>query len=174
MHVRVVRRSCVVLTMLVAFAVGFPSAAGAHGGEVVYAARVDGFDVEATDRVLEDRDGLIYALAVHDAAMGLPVEDADVRVTAWADGQMVGDPRAARYFSGRYQALIPDDGVGSVELEVSIVADGETTSFSHAVAGSGAGSSRRWLPVVLGVGGVALLVVRLVWRRRHRSIAMTH
>lgn len=172
MRVSVVRRSCVVLTMLVAFAVGVPSAAGAHGGEVVYAGRVDGFDVEASDRVLEGGDGLLYALVVHDAATGLPVAGADVRVTAWVDGRMIGAPRAARYFSGRYQAQIPDGGVGSVELEVSIVADGGTTSFSHVVAGSGAGSSQRWIPVVLGVGGVAVLGVRYVWHRRRRSVAI--
>lgn len=137
--------------------------ARAHGGELVYSGRVGPYYLEITDRVLETGEGLLYTLILRNGATGLPVDGADVSVTAQVGDRSVG-PRRAQYFGNQYQVLIRDDGADTVEVSVTIEAPPGTTSFRHEIAGSGAG--RSWLPaLVLAAGGMVVIGSEL--RRRH-------
>lgn len=138
--------------------------ARAHGGEIVYSGPVGPYYVEVTDRVLETGEGLLYTLIVRNSATELPVDGADVSVTARFDENTVG-PRSANYFANQYQVLIPDDGADTVEVSVTIDAPPGTTSFRHEIAGSGAGGITTLLPSLL-LAAAGTLAIGLHLRRR--------
>ena len=136
-----------------------------HGGELVYSGRVGPYYLEVTDRVLETGEGLLYTLTLRNGLTGLPVDGADVSITARFGDRTFG-PRRAQYFGNQYQLLIADDGANTVEVSVTIDAPPGTASFQHEIAGSGAGSN--WLPGLV-LAGVGILVIGLELRRRVRK-----
>lgn len=142
--------------------------ARAHGGELVYSGQVGPYYVEVTDRVLETGEGLLYTLTIRNSATGLPVDGADVSITAQFDDRAVA-LRRPQYFGNQYQVVIPDDGADIVEVTATIDAPPGTASFRHEIAGSGVGSN--WL-LGIALAAAGLLAVGFELRRRrvrHRS-----
>lgn len=157
-----------VISIVIVVLSAIAPAAWAHGGEVVYSGEVGRFYVEITDRVVETGEGLLYTMIVRDPATGLPVDGANVQVTATAGDRQVG-PKQATYFGNQYQVLIPDPGVDSWQVDVLIEADVGIERFQHEIAGVGAGGGwTLWAPILLaGVG--TLVIARLLTRRRRRG-----
>lgn len=163
------RRVGLVIAIVVIVVGAIAPAARAHGGEVVYSGEVGQFYVEITDRVVETGEGLLYTMIVRDPATELPVDGANVQVTATAGDRQVG-PKQATYFGNQYQVLIPDPGVASWQVEVLIEADVGIERFQHEIAGVGGGGDwTRWVPVLLASVGALVIIARLLTRRRRRG-----
>lgn len=141
--------------------------ARAHGGEVVYSGPVGPYDVIVTDSILDTGEGLVYTLTVRDRSTELPVDGADVLISARFDGDTFG-PRSAQYFANQYQVLIPDDRADTVEVTATINGPSGTATLRHEVAGSGGGGNSRLVSVLL-VGVGALAIALDLQRRRGRA-----
>lgn len=142
--------------------------AGAHGGKLVYSGEVGPYYVEVSDRVLETGDGLLYSMVVRNRETELPVDGAEVTVTARSDNRTVG-PRSATYFGNQYQVLIEDGGADAVEVSATIDARAGTTAFQHEIAGSGSGGAPVLASLLLAAGGVLALGVPFLRRRVRQS-----
>lgn len=143
----------------------------AHGGEVVFTGRIDGFDIEVTDRVVPTQrggEGILYTVTVRDVSSGLPVDAADVSVTAMAGSETVV-PRTATYFGNQYQVLIPDPGVSSWDVRTTIRSDSGATAFEHQIAGAAPSHLATRAGLALGVSGGAVLLAVSIRRRRRAS-----
>lgn len=126
--------------------------------------------VQITDRVVETGEGLLYTMIVRDPATGLPVDGANVQISATSRDRQVG-PKQATYFGNQYQVLIPDPGVASWQVDVLIEADVGIERFQHEIAGVGAGGDwTLWAPFLLASVGALMIIARL-WIRRRRGEA---
>jgi len=137
--------------------------AEAHDGKPEYIDEIDGYYVEVSDDVIP-ATGLMYTLLLRDLDPALPVDDADVEITARA-GDSVFGPASTVRFANAYSLLIPDDGEEEWTIDVRVERPGRrVTSFSHSMVGIGGTEGRSWwasplalaaawtLPVVLYVG----------------------
>lgn len=164
-------RRTVVMTVMLALltAVGAMPAL-AHGGDVTYTGQVGPFYVEARDWVLESGEGVLYTLMIREGNGGLPVDGADVSVTATFDGQRFG-PRTATNFANQYQLAIPDDRAATIQVHVAIAADSRRATFSQQIAGSGDTGPAWWLPALrwgLAVLGPVVFAVAAFRRKAAR------
>lgn len=144
--------------------------ARAHGGEVVYTGPVGPYHVIVTDRVLAAEQQLLYTLTVRDLATELPVDGADVSITARFADRTFG-PRPAQYFGNQYQVLIPDEGAETIEVSLMIDGPAGTAAFQHEIAGSGGGGSgnSRLASLLLVLAGASAIAFDLYRRRRGRT-----
>lgn len=114
-------------------------------------------------------EGLLYTVTLREASPGLPLDGADVSVVALAGSTTVG-PRAATYAGNQYQVFIPDPGVRSWDVRTTIRSDSGATAFQHRIAGAAPSQTANRVALALGgVGGVVLLAVWIIRRRRRVS-----
>ncbi len=152
----------------------------AHGGRIVYQATVGGYQIEAHDRVITRTDGqaILYGFFLRDATRQLPVDGAEVTVTATSGPHTVG-PTQATSFGNQYQVVIPDPGVSRWQLHIVIDGPAGQVSVDHPIDGAAVGASgaggHDWHRTVVWVlallGSVALVGGEIfrVRRRRHST-----
>lgn len=119
------------------------TAATAHDGETEFIAEIDGYYVEVTDNIVPEA-GLFYTLFLRRLDRGLPVDDANVEITAHTDTTTLGPTPTAR-LANAYSVLIPDNGVAEWTIDVRIehTAYG-VTAFSHPLRGVAADDEPWW------------------------------
>ena len=106
-------------------------------------AEIDGYYVEASDEVIP-ATGLMYTLLLRDLDRGLPVDDAEVEITARAGERVVGPTSTVR-FANAYSVLIPDDGQDEWTADVRIARPSRgVTTFSHTIVGISGDDGTVW------------------------------
>ena len=145
------------------------TAAGAHDGEPEYIDEIDGYYVEASDEVIP-ATGLMYTLLLRDLDRGLPVDDAEVEITARAGERVVGPTSTVR-FANAYSVLIPDDGQDEWTVDVRIDRPSRgVTTFSHTIVGISGDDGTVWwaTPPALAVAWMLPVVLYFAYYQREK------
>ena len=173
------RTAAATLVALVLIALG-AAPAFAHGGRIVYQGTVGGYQIEAHDRVITRTDGpaILYGFFLRDATRQLPVDGAQVTVTATSGPHTVG-PTQATSFGTQYQVVIPDPGVTRWRLHIVIDGPAGQVTVDHAVDGAAVGTPGAggrsvrdlvvWALAILGLVGIGTVETVRIRRRRRAT-----